>query len=26
VAHLTIFGDSADGLRQAAEFVIKRHS
>jgi farnesyl diphosphate synthase len=26
VAHLTIFGDSADGLRQAAEFVIKRYS
>ena len=26
IAHLAIFGDSADSLRQAAEFVIRRHS
>ena len=26
INHLALFGDDANGLRQAAEFVIKRHS
>ena len=26
ISHLTVFGEAANGLRQAAEFVIARHS
>ena len=26
ISHLTVFGEAANGLRQAAEFVISRHS